>query len=80
VNFVKMQGTGNDYIYLDCRAGLPNELPALARRLSDRHFGVGGDGLICICPSRSADVAMRMFNADGSEAGGARRASSPEPV
>ena len=67
MNFVKMQGTGNDYIYLDCRSGLPPKLPALVRRLSDRHFGVGGDGVICICPSDTADVAMRMFNADGSE-------------
>ena len=62
-----MQGLGNDYIYLDCLEHTPEDLPGLARRLSDRHFGVGGDGLICICPSRAADFRMRMFNADGSE-------------
>lgn len=67
VRFVKMQGLGNDYIYLDCLDRTPENLPELARRLSDRHFGVGGDGLICICPSRIADFRMRMFNADGSE-------------
>ena len=62
-----MQGLGNDYIYLNCLDHIPEDLPGLARRLSDRHFGVGGDGLICICPSRTADFRMRMFNADGSE-------------
>lgn len=62
-----MQGLGNDYIYLDCLARTPENLPALARRLSCRHFGVGADGLICICPSAAADFRMRMFNADGSE-------------
>jgi len=68
LRFTKMQGLGNDYIYLDCCRGRPPEdLPALARELSDRHFGVGGDGLICICPSDRADFRMRMFNADGSE-------------
>ena len=67
MKFTKMQGLGNDYIYLDCTAGEPADLPGLARRLSDRHFGVGGDGLICICPSDKADFRMRMFNADGSE-------------
>ena len=67
MRFVKMQGLGNDYIYLDCLAETPEDLPGLARRLSDRHFGVGGDGLICICPSEAADFRMRMFNADGSE-------------
>ncbi|MCC8121083.1 MAG: diaminopimelate epimerase [Oscillospiraceae bacterium] len=67
MTFTKMEGLGNDYIYLNGLNGLPEDLPALARRLSDRHFGVGADGLICICPSEKADVAMRMFNADGSE-------------
>ncbi|MSR30970.1 MAG: diaminopimelate epimerase [Gemmataceae bacterium] len=68
MRFVKMQGIGNDYIYVDC---VNNPLPAdpveLARKISDRHFGVGGDGLILICPSQKADARMRMFNADGSE-------------
>lgn len=67
MKFTKMQGLGNDYIYLNCLDGAPEELPALAVRLSERHFGVGADGLICICPSDRADVRMRMFNADGSE-------------
>ena len=67
MRFVKMQGLGNDYIYLNCLAGAPADLPALARRMSDRHFGVGADGLICLFPSREHDFTMRMFNADGSE-------------
>lgn len=67
MRFTKMQGLGNDYIYLNGLDGLPDDLPGLARRLSDRHFGVGGDGLICICPSETADFRMRIFNADGSE-------------
>lgn len=67
MRFTKMQGLGNDYIYLDCRLEQPADLPELARRLSDRHFGVGGDGVICLFPSRNADIGMRIFNADGSE-------------
>ncbi len=66
MRFTKMQGLGNDYIYLNGLDGLPADLPALARRMSDRHFGVGGDGLICICPSRRGDFRMEMYNADGS--------------
>ena len=62
-----MHGCGNDYIFLNCMEGMPDDLPGLARRLSDRRFGVGGDGIICVCPSRRADFRMRMFNADGSE-------------
>jgi diaminopimelate epimerase len=69
MRFIKMQGAGNDYIYIDCfRAPPPKDLAALSRAISDRHFGVGGDGLILICPSEQADARMRMFNADGSEA------------
>ena len=65
--FTKMQGTGNDYIYFNC-IGTPIVNPeGLAVRLSDRHFGVGADGIILICDSQVADVKMRMFNADGSE-------------
>lgn len=72
--FTKMQGAGNDYLYVDA-LGSPTslkiddiDLPDLARKISDRHFGVGGDGLIAILPSASADFRMRMFNSDGSEA------------
>ena len=69
MRITKMQGAGNDYVYVDCfRQTLPRDLPALARKVSDRHFGVGGDGLILIGPSERADARMRMFNADGSEA------------
>jgi diaminopimelate epimerase len=69
MRFTKMQGLGNDYIYLDCfRDPVPHDPPGLSRKISDRHFGVGGDGLILICPSDKADARMRMFNADGSEA------------
>ncbi len=67
MRFTKMQGLGNDYVYLDCTERIPDNLPDLARRVSDRHFGVGADGLICICASDRADFRMRMFNADGSE-------------
>ena len=64
-----MHGIGNDYVYVDCFAQpTPADPPALARKIADRHFGVGGDGLILICPSDKADARMRMFNADGSEA------------
>jgi len=67
MRFTKMQGLGNDYVYLDCTKTTPPDLPDLAVRISDRHFGVGSDGLICVCPSETADFRMRMFNADGSE-------------
>jgi len=66
MRFTKMEGLGNDYIYLSCMEGEPDDLPGLAVRLSDRHFGVGGDGLICIKPGRSGDFSMEMYNADGS--------------
>jgi len=68
MRFVKMQGIGNDYVYVDCiRQPLPSDIPSLAKKISDRNFGVGGDGLILICPSDKADARMRMFNNDGSE-------------
>ena len=67
MQFTKMEGLGNDYIYINCLEAFPEELSALAVRLSDRHFGVGGDGLICIGPGREGDFSMHMFNADGSE-------------
>ncbi len=72
--FTKMEGAGNDYVYIDA-LGSPTStdveavnIPELAREISDRHYGVGGDGLIVIQPSDNADFRMRMFNADGSEA------------
>ncbi|HUS39876.1 MAG: diaminopimelate epimerase [Pirellulales bacterium] len=69
IQFVKMQGAGNDYVYIDCfREPVPKDLPQVAQRISDRHFGVGGDGLILIRPSEIADARMQMFNGDGSEA------------
>ena len=66
MRFTKMEGLGNDYIYLNCLEICPKDLPALAVRLSDRHFGVGADGLICIKPGRTGDFTMEMYNADGS--------------
>jgi diaminopimelate epimerase len=68
MKFTKMHGIGNDYVFVDCfRESVPN--PAeLAVKISDRHFGVGGDGLILILPSGKAPLRMRIFNADGSEA------------
>ena len=72
IPFVKMQGAGNDYIYIDCFAtpiDYLGDIHELARRMSDRHFGVGGDGIVLIMPSdNGCDVRMRMFNSDGSEA------------
>ena len=67
MRFTKMHGLGNDYIFLNCMETIPDDLHGLARRLSDRHFGVGVDGIICICPSKQADFRMRIFNSDGSE-------------
>jgi diaminopimelate epimerase len=68
MRFTKMQGAGNDYIYVDCfREPMPHDPQGLSRAISDRHFGAGSDGLILICPSDKADGRMRMFNADGSE-------------
>lgn len=67
LKFTKMHGLGNDYIILECMDGLPKDIVRVARMLSDRHFGVGSDGVICICSSLISDFAMRMFNADGSE-------------
>ena len=66
--FTKMQGCGNDYIYFDCTNNNVLDNPEeLSVRLSDRHFGIGGDGVILICDSQIADARMRMFNLDGSE-------------
>lgn len=69
MQFTKMHGLGNDYVIFDgFREPLPDDLPELARRVSDRHFGIGGDGLITFEPSPEADARMRIFNVDGSEA------------
>ena len=67
IRFTKMHGAGNDYIYLNCMNDCPDNLSTLAIAMSDRHKGVGSDGLVAIMPSRVADFRMRMFNADGSE-------------
>jgi diaminopimelate epimerase len=68
VKFIKMHGAGNDYVYVDCFQQTLTDLPNLAQAVSDRHFGIGSDGLILILPSSCADAKMRIFNADGSEA------------
>ncbi|MGL5677455.1 MAG: diaminopimelate epimerase [Cellulosilyticaceae bacterium] len=68
LQFTKMQGCGNDYIYFNCyNQEIPNP-EALSRSLADRHFGVGGDGIILIGPAEEEDATMRIFNMDGSEA------------
>ena len=69
MNFTKMHGAANDYVYVDCFVEpTPADPAALAPRIADRHRGVGGDGLIMVEPSPRAAARMRMFNADGSEA------------
>ena len=67
MKFTKMHGIGNDYIYINCMDGIEFDPSELSIKISDRHFGVGSDGIILICPSDIADFKMRMFNADGSE-------------
>ena len=66
MHFTKMQGLGNDYIYV--YGSVPSNVVSLTQKLSDRHFGIGSDGMIYISPSSKADFQMRIFNADGSEA------------
>ena len=69
LKFTKMEGLGNDYVYMDCTGEQTiKNIPYLAQFVSDRHFGIGSDGLILICKSEVADFKMRMFNYDGSEA------------
>lgn len=69
MEFTKMHGCGNDYIYFDCTRSPWTELASqLAVRLSDRHFGIGGDGIILIEKGQNADFEMVMYNADGSRA------------
>ena len=68
LRFFKMQGCGNDYVFIDCRAQSVSQPAVLARAVSSRHFGIGSDGLVLLLPAEGADLAMRIFNADGSEA------------
>lgn len=67
MDFTKMQGIGNDYVYVDCFKEQVKEPGAVARFISDQRFGIGSDGLILICPSRIADCRMEMYNTDGSQ-------------
>lgn len=67
MRFTKMQAYGNDYVYIDAIHQKLPSLPELARFISDRHFAVGSDGMVLICPSDRADFRMRMFNPDGTE-------------
>lgn len=67
INFTKMHGIGNDYIYINCLENMVENPSELAIKMSDRHFGVGGDGIVLIAPSTVADARMIMFNMDGSE-------------
>ena len=66
MNFTKMHGIGNDYVYVNCFQETVEDPAALAVQVSDRHFGIGSDGLILIRPSEKADFKMDMYNADGS--------------
>ena len=68
MRFTKMQGIGNDYIYINCFEEQVKDPAALSVRLSDRHFGIGGDGIILIKPSENGDAEMDLYNADGSRA------------
>lgn len=68
MKFTKMHGAGNDYVYINCFTEQINDPVSLSQQISDRNFGIGSDGLILILPSSRADLRMRMFNADGSEA------------
>lgn len=68
MKFTKMQGCGNDYVYVNCFKETVENQKETAVRISDRHFGVGSDGMILICPSETADFKMVMYNADGSQA------------
>lgn len=68
IKFTKMEGLGNDYVYIDCTKQNLENASNLAKIISDRHFGVGSDGLILIKSSKKADFRMQMFNSDGTEA------------
>ena len=66
--FTKMHGAGNDYIYVNCFKEHLTDINSVAKKVSDRHFGIGSDGLVLICPSDKADFRMDMYNSDGSQA------------
>ena len=68
IEFTKLHGTANDFVYVDARGGLPGDPAALAPHVCDRHRGIGADGLILLLPSETADCRMKIFNADGSTA------------
>ena len=68
MKFTKMQGCGNDYVYVNCMEEAVDDPSALSVQISDRHFGIGSDGLILIGPSDKADFSMEIYNADGSVA------------
>ena len=67
MKFTKMHGCGNDYVYVNCFEETIDDPGKVAKFVSDRHFGIGSDGMICICPSDKADFRMAMYNSDGSE-------------
>ena len=67
MEFTKWQGCGNDFVIVDFLDREPVDFAALAVRMCDRHFGVGADGLMIVCPSETADIRMREFNPDGTE-------------
>ena len=67
LKFTKMQGCGNDYVYISTFDQSVEDMSTVSKKLSNRHFGIGGDGVIFVCPSDTADAKMRMFNEDGSE-------------
>ena len=67
MKFTKMHGCGNDYVYVDCTNEMIENPSEVSKYVSDRHFGIGSDGLILICSSETADFRMAMYNADGSE-------------
>ena len=67
MKFTKMQGIGNDYVYVNCFQETVENPSEAAKKVSDRHFGIGSDGLILIKPSEKADFEMEMYNADGSQ-------------
>ncbi len=68
MKFTKWQGCGNDFMLIDCREKEPEDYAQLSRAMCDRHYGIGGDGLLVVLPSDKADFRMRIFNTDGSEA------------
>ena len=67
--FTKMHGLGNDYVCINCFRERVEDPPGFARTLCDRHYGIGADGLILICPSKVSDFKMEIYNSDGSVAG-----------